>query len=95
MDKIRIAGLEITVLGREYPDVNDSWDANWLNVEILFENEASRIKAQGPLIRNTELKEFKEELKNIYETLKGNAELKCLEPNMNIKMIVKIITATI
>ena len=81
---LRIAGLSIWVLGREFPDSSDYWDANWLNVCVRVEATQAVVETDGPIIRISELATFIEELERLDRTLAGSASLKCLEPNLDV-----------
>jgi hypothetical protein len=72
------------VLGRQFPDQNDYWDGNWLNVWVRVEATEAVVEAHGPIIHAAELEAFANELELLDSTLAGNALLKCTEPNLDV-----------
>ena len=83
---LRLAGLSLWVFGYAYPDCNDYWDGNWLNVRVRAETSGSRVEASGALLRIDELTSFTRELDVLYRNLTGTAELKCLESALGVKV---------
>jgi hypothetical protein len=81
---LKLAGLSIWVLGRQFPHQNDYWDGNWLNVRVRVEATGTTVEAQGPIIHAGELVSFMKELEQLDSTLIGNASLKCIEPNLDV-----------
>ena len=79
-----LAGLSIWVLGRQFPDQNDYWDGNWLNVRVRVEPTGATVEAHGPIIHASELESFTKELEQLDSALTGNASLKCMEPNLDV-----------
>ena len=81
---LRLAGLSIWVLGRQFADYDDYWDGNWLNVWVRVEATGAVVEAQRPIIHVSELVTFATELERLDTTLVGNASLKCTEPNLDV-----------
>jgi hypothetical protein len=81
---LRLAGLSIWVLGRQFADYDDYWDGNWLNVRVRVEATGAVVEAQRPIIHVSELVTFATELERLDTTLVGNASLKCTEPNLDV-----------
>jgi hypothetical protein len=79
-----LAGLSIWVVGRQFPDQNDYWDGNWLNVRVRVEATGATVEARGPIIHASELESFTKELEQLGSALTGNASLKCMEPNLDV-----------
>jgi hypothetical protein len=76
---LKIAGFSLWVLAREFPDAADFWDANWLHIVAVLEAKGARVEVEGPLLRNTDIKLFVEQLTVLQETLQGSATLESLE----------------
>jgi hypothetical protein len=53
-----IAGFKLTVVGRQFPDSQDFWDGNWLNVRCECKASGARVEAQGPLVHLSEIAEI-------------------------------------
>ena len=83
---IEIGGLRVWVHGREFPDASDYWDGNWLNVTASCIGAGSSVYAHGSIIHLSEIAGLLHELEALYETLSGEAELKCIEPNLGVKL---------
>ena len=83
---LTLVGLRLWVHGREFPDIADYWDGNWLNVTARVQASGARVEIRGPLIRNTEIQTFADQARRLNETLRGTAELKCLEPALHVSL---------
>lgn len=81
-----IGGFELWVYGRQFPDLDDYWDGNWLNVIARCKADSSEVRAAGSIIHLTELYTLMVECKQIYDTLSGEAKLECMEPNIGLKI---------
>lgn len=84
---LKIAGLEIWIQGREFPDATDYWDGNWLRILARYKVDRSQIEVWGPIIRLDELTGFKKGLEACHSTLTGTAKLACIEPNLAIECV--------
>ncbi|WP_295134448.1 hypothetical protein [uncultured Reyranella sp.] len=82
---MQIAGLHLWVLGREFPDSEDYWDGNWLQIEALVETPSATVRISGPCLRTDEVAGFTRQLEELYANLQGTAELNCMEPNLRLK----------
>ena len=83
---LRLGGLQIWVLGRQFPDSDDYWDGNWLNIHARVQASGAVVEVQGPWLRNSEIAGFAEDLEHVYRELRGDAELKCIEPALWAKV---------
>jgi hypothetical protein len=83
---IKLAGFSVWVFDREFPEANDFWDGNWLNVRVRMEAPGAIVEATGKILRNTELEAFADELASLESTLVGEARLKCMEPNLGVEL---------
>jgi hypothetical protein len=81
---LKLGGFSLWVLGRQFPDAEDYWDGNWLSVRALVEAPGAMVRAEGPLVLAQELARFAKQLEKINATLSGEAELRCMEPNLEI-----------
>ena len=81
-----IGGFELWIYGRQFPESDDYWDSNWLNVIALCTATGSIVQAEGSILHLTELDSLKVECKQIYDTLSGEAKLECMEPNISLKL---------
>ncbi len=83
---IQLSGLQIWTHGRQFPDMNDYWDGNWLRVTVHCGAQGSSVWASGAFIHLPELYAWHKSAVEMYKTLKGHANLECMEPELSIKM---------
>jgi hypothetical protein len=84
---LRLEGLRLWVHGRERPDAEDFWDGNWLHVTVRMEASGARIEAVGAFLRINEIAAFAEEVKALRAGRTRNAELRCIEPQLQITLV--------
>lgn len=80
----KLFGLSLWVLGRQFPNSNDYWDGNWLNVRALVEAPGARVEQSGAFVRTDEIDLFFRQLCSLDASLTGEAVLECLEPTLRI-----------
>ena len=85
---LRLGGFSLWVNGRQFPDLNDYWDGNWLRVEALVKADGARVRATGPIIHSPELLAFADQLIALDQNPTGSASLKCMEPELDIEITV-------
>lgn len=83
---IKLAGLQIWVHGRQYPDTNDYWDGNWLKVTACCEAKGASVWTNGPIIHLSELQSWMISTKELSKTLKGEAKLLCMEQELFVTL---------
>jgi len=83
---LKLAGFSLWARSRQYPDADDYWDGNWLNIRALVEAPGSSVEATGPWLRNDELADFVTQLEALDRDLTGDAELHCAEPALGLKV---------
>ncbi len=76
--------FSLWVHGRAFPNAEDYWDGNWLDVLARVEADGAMVEARGTILRNSELAGFCRELEKMETTVSGRAHLECMEPNLNI-----------
>jgi hypothetical protein len=81
---IRLAGFSLWVFGYQFPDQNDFWDGNWLNVRARVAVPNATVEAQGSIVRTSDLKSFVDEVETLRGALLGEAHLRSLEPNLDM-----------
>ncbi|HEY4128196.1 MAG TPA: hypothetical protein VGN70_09145 [Gammaproteobacteria bacterium] len=86
---IKVDRLDVWLHGRQFPDVQDYWDSDWLSVTAEYKGRDSRVVAHGPFIHLSELASFFTALKVLDEKLKGEAVLDCLEPDLHLDIRAK------
>jgi hypothetical protein len=86
---IKIAGLQIWVHGRQFPDANDYEDGNWLNITAHCGAAGSDVWINGPIIHLPEVYGLLVEAEQMNETLSGSATLDCIEPELQFSITVE------
>jgi hypothetical protein len=81
---LKLGGFSLWVLGRQFPDANDFWDGNWLNVQARVQAPGASVEARGAIVHASEVAKFVEELEPLHTNLVGEAALRCIEPNLQI-----------
>lgn len=84
---LEIAGLQLWVQGRAFPEAQDYWDGNWLKVTARYVAGLSSVEVSGPFVRVNEIDTFLRQLLGLYQSLQGQAELDCLEPELAVELI--------
>lgn len=86
---IEIAGLQIWVHGRQFPDSHDYWDGNWLSVTACCEAKGACVWVAGNIIHLSEIHILLSGAEKLYRDLKGKAELPCMEPELSLELTAK------
>lgn len=81
---LRLAGLQIRIHGRQFPDAYDHWDGNWLDVTAQCDDSGASVVARGPILHLCELERWRREAEKLFEALAGEAQLDCREPNLSV-----------
>jgi len=90
---IKIAGLEVWVKGRQFPQCTDYWDGNWLQAIACCSTDAqveTQAEVRGAFLHLTELKEWLLAL-NAFDTSSDvssqtEASLVCMEPELSVSI---------
>jgi len=83
---LQIAGLRLWVHGRQFPEAEDYWDGNWLNITAECVYPGSWVEVSGPVVHVREVQQLLEGCERLYATLEGAAGLECMEPNLRVKL---------
>lgn len=70
--------LDVRVLRREFPDLRDFWDGNWLRARVLIRDEHSRVEFEEMCLRTDEVRRF---LKGLQRVLSGESDTMSLSPS--------------
>ena len=81
-----IAGLRVWVHGRQFPHAVDYWDGNWLRVTAFCIYPQSMVRTHGSIIHLGEVSGLLRECEQLYQTLQGQAGLRCMEPNLGVEL---------
>ncbi len=83
---IKIAGLEIWIHGNQFPDAGDYWDGNWMAITAKCASRNSCVWVSGNILHLPDLKHLMVTSEKLYENLKGEAVLPCIEPELSMKL---------
>ena len=83
---IRLAGLQIWAYIRQFPQSDDYWDGNWINVTVHCGAKGADVWVSGSIIHLPEIKRWIDACENIQATLSREANLECMEPWLSVKL---------
>lgn len=83
---VQLEGLSLWVHGYQFPEIEDDWDGNWLNVSACCRVEDTEVWVKGPILHLSEIKRWMEECEQLSRTLSGKAALACMEPNLKVNL---------
>jgi hypothetical protein len=69
---VRLAGFQLWVHG-QFPDAQDKWDGNWLNVTAHCGQAGGSVWATGAILDTISLLRFRDELERLHRTRSGEA----------------------
>jgi hypothetical protein len=85
---LSLGALSLWIRGRQYDAREDFWDGNWLNVLVQIDAAYARVQAEGPIVRTDEIRSLVDGCRRLHETLRGEASLRCIEPNLKVSLAV-------
>ena len=83
---VRLAAFQLWIHGRQFPEAQDQWDGNWLNVIVHCGQSGASVWATGAILDSIGLVRFRDELKRLHQTLSGEAVLQSHEPNVRVRV---------
>lgn len=84
---LRISGFALWVHNRQFPNADDFWDGNWLNVTAKVEANNARVRTGGSILHLSEVEAFASELVVLIKEISGTATLGgSLEPNLSVSL---------
>jgi len=78
--------LVLKAAGREFPEVHEYWDGNWMMIHLVFSMPGMHIDFVDPCIRTDELEDFLEELKSFSQEHVLGIETDFTEPILYLNM---------
>jgi len=81
---IKIYGLEIWIIGNQFPESDDYWDGNWLTVSAKCSGIGSEVFVKKTYIHLSEINALIERLENLYSELKGEIDFEFMEPELSL-----------
>ncbi len=86
---LRLAGLSLWVHGRQFPNDQGSWDGNWLNMTAHCKAEGAQVELSEPMLMTSDLENWRKSLRQLYDTLEGEARLDPMEPYLAVALKAK------
>ena len=81
----RLAGFELKVLRRQFPNATDYWDGNWLMVECECRAPGATVRANGPFVHLCEVVQLKCALEALQLGETGEKIIDLMEPELKMK----------
>lgn len=83
---LKLAGFQLWIHGRQFPECNDHWDGNWLNVTGHCGAAGASIWASGAIITTMDLQRFSAECELLYKGLTTEATIDPMEPKLHLSL---------
>jgi hypothetical protein len=83
--RLELAGFELVVHSREFPDAADYWDGNWLIVTCSCRASGSFVEANGSFVRIDELQHLQKCLEVLHSGIQEKCEMNCMEPELSLR----------
>lgn len=81
---LKICDFEMWIYDYEFPRSKESNNDNWLITSASCRSMYSYSCIHGPILQTSTISYFLNDLKKMYDTLKGAAELPVIEPNLSL-----------
>ena len=83
---LQVAGLQLWIHGRQFPESKDYCDGNWLIVTVHCCASGADVWVSGPILNLEELHQWMVDCESMYASLSGEANMECIEPNVSVKL---------
>ena len=83
---LAIAGFQLWVHGRQFPDASEAHDRDWLNVTAHCGAKGASVWVSGALLQSWHISKFAAGCRVMYEKLSGEATLGGLEPELLLNL---------
>jgi hypothetical protein len=84
---LKVAGLQLWIHGRQFPDSNDYDDGNWLRVTAHVGAAGASVWASGAILMVTDLVQLGQELEALARGDTQRAVLEPLEPELSVEFV--------
>lgn len=81
---LQIAGLQIWIHGRQFPEAEDYYDVNWLRVTAHCSAPDASVWARGAILMVTDIAGFGAECAAMHRGSRQSAALTPLEPELSV-----------
>nr|WP_290222152.1 hypothetical protein [Trichocoleus desertorum] len=86
---IKLEGLQIWIHCRQFPNEEDYWDGNWLNITAHCGTHGADIWASGAILNVPDIARWLAALEEMNKSLSGEANLFSLEPELYVGLSMK------
>jgi hypothetical protein len=86
---IKLDGLQIWIHGRQFPNEEDYWDENWLNVTAHCGSNGADVWTSGSILHVPDIVRWLAALEEMNQSLSGEANLVGLEPELCVELNMK------
>ncbi len=83
---VRLKAFQLWVHSRQFPEAQDQWDGNWLNVTVHCGESGASVWATGAILDSIGLVRFRNDLERLHHSLSGEAVLESHEPNVRVRV---------
>lgn len=83
---LALAGLSVWVHGRQFPEVEDYDDGNWLRVTVYCGASGSEVWTNGAILTTIDIAAFGEQCAAMFGGDTGVAELAPCEPELKVSL---------
>jgi hypothetical protein len=83
---LKIAGFQLWILGREFPDADDYYDGNWLRVTAHCGGQGAAVWTRGPLLMASDIEGFGVACEKLLSGENDDAVLNPLEPEFEVSL---------
>lgn len=83
---INLGGMQIWIHGRQFPNEEDYWDGNWLNVTAHCGSHGADVWTSGAILHVPDVARWLDSLEWMNKSLSGKADLVSLEPELVVEL---------
>jgi hypothetical protein len=83
---LKIAGFQLWVHGRQYPDSEDYYDGNWLRVTVHCDGLGASVWAQGAILMTTDIAGFGDQCAAMLQGSAKSAIMDPFEPELKVSL---------
>jgi hypothetical protein len=83
---LKVAGFQLWVHGRQFPDADDYYDGNWLRVTAHCGASGASVWAQGAMVMVTDIAGFGNQCDAMLRGDSGSAVLDPFEPELKVSL---------
>lgn len=83
---MHLAGFQLWVHRREFPELHDYDDGNWLEVTAHVGAAGASVWTTGPILMTVDIERWRRGCQQLYDQLAGTAELGSFEPNLHLTL---------